>query len=435
MKVVFVYANAGLGHLRVTKALIASMPAKFEASVLASTEESITFFHRFMSTNWLFRAFGEWVQKGLPERIFAKVYPKILSLNSRKIAIKLAKFREKELLVVATHFGLAHQIGSVKKYLASKFGINIKLVVCVTDDSPQFIWYVPEADFIFVPSHKTKLALENYSRGKLSPKIIVNTYPLSPHLARVLGSKETVNRVEQLSSDTDITTNIIMPISGAAVGLEFDLSLVKFLSNFKFNYDFCIVSREANFTKNFLKSVSELPNVGVFQAKNLDRVVELYDLAYSMRVFSLEITKPSEQVFKALLPPNEQGGVILLLTKPVGRQEYDNLDFLRRHGLAPTKFENDILIKSALNNKNLAWVEKEYKVIPSCWRAISLPTDARKAAVFVNWAKDEGLFIKMFSCRADGKKNDRHKDELGDLGSKTFWNELDVLPVPLYNVT
>ena len=69
-------------------------------------------------------------------------------------------------------------------------------------------------------------------------------------------------------------------------------------------------------------------------------VVDHYDVLLEKKIISLEVTKPSEQAFKGLLGTQSRGGVILLFSQPVGSQEYDNLDFLVRHSLVPSKETN-----------------------------------------------------------------------------------------------
>jgi hypothetical protein len=105
-------------------------------------------------------------------------------------------------------------------------------------------------------------------------------------------------------------------------------------------------------------------------------------------VISFEITKPSEQCFKALLPVSSAGGVTLLLSDPVGRQEYDNLAFLKRYGY--------------MNS-----------------RAFSISNDPLVSAEMITRMYKEGVFSKAY-------KNEKMKTahNITSHGGEAFWSEL-----------
>jgi hypothetical protein len=62
---VFTYAPAGLGHLRVTDALVDSRPKDYPFVILGSYDEFITNAHRFSSTNPIAKWIYETSQYGL----------------------------------------------------------------------------------------------------------------------------------------------------------------------------------------------------------------------------------------------------------------------------------------------------------------------------------------------------------------------------------
>ena len=98
------------------------------------------------------------------------------------------------------------------------------------------------------------------------------------------------------------------------------------------------------------------------------QVVNLYEELYRDKLIDMEITKPSEQAFKAILKPDQVGGCILMFTTPVGRQEYENLAFLKEAGL-----------------------------VPGC-RGLLLSNDPLKAAKLVSKCLEEGILEKMSEC-------------------------------------
>jgi hypothetical protein len=131
---------------------------------------------------------------------------------------------------------------------------------------------------------------------------------------------------------------------------------------------------------------------------------------------SLEITKPSEQAFKALASTRERGGVIMLFSKPVGGQEYDNLHFLRNHGLMPTKQENRLLWKMAKRDESLK--ETDLLTHAHHWRAILLPKDPNEASIFTIWCLKEKVFQSMMHYTRS-----QQGDELQSNGVEQFWTQ------------
>src|SRR5205823_4072168 len=90
----------------------------------------------------------------------------------------------KTVLLVSSHNILSHQMGQIKKKLAREMDVKILLVQQVTDDSPQAIWYVYDADLMLVPSEYTKEHLLDYAKKSHLPlvPIAVTAYPVSPLL-------------------------------------------------------------------------------------------------------------------------------------------------------------------------------------------------------------------------------------------------------------
>lgn len=397
---IFTYAPAGLGHLRVTDALVDSRPKKYPYLMLGSYDRFITDIHRFTSTNPIAKLIFTVSQYGLTEDIYTALYRHILVHTAGPIYRNLKEVitRRKdtdEVWVVATHFGMAHQIGAIKDRLAKETGIKIKLIVQVTDDTSQHIWCIRGADLTFVPSKPVREKLEKYSsRRRMYSKFEVIPYPICPTLTNSVGLSLGNRHEAFVSASKQI--NVAVPISGAAVGLAYARTLITIMSKNTDRFHFWVLAKKSMQTEMFLSSIAKFPNVHLVTGKNDNEMISLYELLYQDNLMHMEITKPSEQAFKAILSPNLVGGSILLFTSPVGRQEYENVNFLSRHGLLPGTAGD----------------------VP---RAIRLSKDPKLAGEFILWALKTGLFAKMSSNDFKFSDTALKSGEIGPSGASEFW--------------
>lgn len=402
---IFTYAPTGLGHLRVTDAVAEARPKESIFILLGSMDKFITGIHRWTSIN----PFGKFLflksQYGIFEDIFTNVYRMILVGTAGRIYKKLKDLiikyetNEEEVLIIATHFGMAHQIGAIKDKLAKETGKTVRLIVQVTDDTSQHIWVVRGADMTFVPSRFTKEELAEYAKEK---KIDfcgeVVPYPLSELLTKKLPKGKGRHKV---FSEKAGPINVAIPISGAAVGLTFFINVIKELRKQSDRFRFFVLVKKTPFTEMFIRSLARMTQVNLFVGKNDIQMIESYELIYQNNMIHLEITKPSEQSFKAILYPSSVGGSILLFTSPVGRQEIDNIKFLERHGLMPMTG------------------------MPNTPRAIRIPDNPKVAAQFIKWGVDEGLFSRMTAPSFVFPKKILDSGEVGPDGAKLFWKKVE----------
>ncbi|MFA5776445.1 MAG: hypothetical protein WC988_02735 [Patescibacteria group bacterium] len=397
--VVFTYAPAGLGHVRVANALMGGIPAGLDYAILAPSDRSTESMHRFSSLNVPARHVMEFFQRGFAEALFTKVYTEHLKHHTGKLStqfIELIQSREvkpDKIVVVATHFGLAYQLGAIKSQLEKTFQTQIYLVVQVTDDSPQIIWYVDSADLIICPSHKTKASLQAFAAKNHLRQIPmeVGPYPIDLDFSKRLTLDQLTARSDQYNPTKESPINMVIPVSGAAVGMEFFLHLMRRLHDASPRFVFYVVCRKAPFTANFLRLIKRKDYVRLFTSSSYKEVVEAYKRVYLENVISAEVTKPSEQAFKALLRADSVGGSFLLFAEPVGRQEYDNINFLERHGL----------LSDDLNSR----------------RGYILPYGSKESADLIWDLYSSGKMLNTF----DKYSPQPPSDELGDDGVSKFW--------------
>ena len=430
---IFTYAPAGLGHLRVTDALYRGLPKNAQPIVLGSHDKEITFLHRLASASIFGRRIMEYFQYGVLEEIFTAVYRKFLRLRTKKVYEQLETLIEeyinppKKVLIVSTHFSLAHQIAEIKNKLSAEKKVQIILTVQVTDDSPQKIWYVDNADVIFVPSIYTKKTLLDYGERRKLAKVHfeVVSYPVSPTLART-DDFFYRKRKEALSVGSQDQIKIVLPVSGAAVDLLFYEKMIANLLFESSRFHFYIISKEASFTKKFLEVLKGKTNVSIFSSKEDREVVRLYEKVYLENPIAVEISKPSEQAFKALIPFSAVGGSVLLFTNPVGRQEEDNLNFLIHHKLIPNKEKNEILINELLKEKEEIDLERIKKIALGL-RGFCLPFGSLRSFRCVVNALTTGLFSKMAEAEKPKGAEDVKQTEVSADGVGKFWEKVEEL--------
>lgn len=434
---IFAFSPAGFGHLRVTDALNDGFPKNARHPLLlGSHDEVISSFHRFFSNNALGRRIFEWTQHGIAEDIFALVYRSVLHMRSETIYKQLLTVLDQRIdkpnlvLVVATHFALAHQIGKIKNKFEKEKGIKIVLVVQVTDDSPQHLWYIPEADLTFVPSENTKKTLSEYGKKSIFPdiKIEVNSYPISPVLGQLQKPDFCEAKVNQLNPSGKEKIHIMLPISGAAVGMDFFKIMIDRLHKKSPRFFFHIVARSTSYTQEFLNTMMQKQEyVDLHVGSSSRDAVNIYEEVYRQHTIALEITKPSEQSFKALLHPAQLGGSILLFWKPIGRQEYDNIAFLRRHHLIPLHYDTEYLWERS--RKKLPLDEKnngEIFLKASRWRGLKIPHEPDEAAEFIYYCFKNDLLSQMMNCKLPDATQ-TFNPEVNSNGVESFWKKVNIL--------
>ena len=431
--IIFTYAPAGLGHLRVTDALYHGLPAQTHPILLRSQDSSIGYLHHLTSIHPTTRAILEWLQAGKPEELFTRIYRRFLRSQTRSLSDQIGTVLDQRMvnpdliLVVATHFGLAHQLAAIKTELSRARQIPIVLVLQVTDDSPQRIWYVPGADLIVVPSERTKAALIDYGKttGLPAVQFAVLPYPVSPLLTSALTDQEYEQRGQQFLANGSAAIEIAIPISGAAVGLTYFRRLMDDLHQKSPRFHFQVIAKLSAYTQPFLQDMQSRSFVTLHTATTDRKIVEKYEQVYQNTLVALEVTKPSEQAFKALVDPHHRGGSVLLFSQPVGRQEHDNLDFLGRHQLLPTQDEQQRLWDSAIKGSpsdGEAWQA-------SRWRSMRLPDDPTLAAHYTWWCLEQGIFAKMLTCNLAPQPDDPNAFEIEPDGVTRFWETVSHLLV------
>jgi hypothetical protein len=429
LQLVMTYAPAGLGHLRVADALYGGLPLIVNPVLLGGNDRSIQTVHRLTSANPLGRSLFEWFQSGPLSAWSNRVFRNYIRSDTTQVHEQLVSLIDdrleppEEILVVSTHYGLAHKLAAIKERVQTEKQVRIFLAVLVTDDTFQHIWYVDGADLMVVPSHLTKdrYAAYGLSMG-VSARIEVRPYPVSQDLGTKLNHKGMASRLDQLDGQGQEPIGVSLPVSGAAVGTNYSLDMIEALRQKSDRFVFHVVSKRAPFTSAFLSSIEGRAGVEVHTGDTDRAVVDAYDDLFHKHVLSLEITKPSEQAFKALISGQSRGGVILLFSEPVGQQEFENLNFLERHALLPSRETNAKLWQMAQNRAEMDDATRTLIHNEACtWRGVRLPKDSLLAADFVWLMLTSGVFLKMITCEARSHHLDEHPDELGSDGVAQFW--------------
>lgn len=423
--VIFTTSPTGLGHIRVMDALREGLPQSVKSVQIGLENVKANKIHSLGSRIPILTKITEFYQTyKLPEILFNFVYTFFLKFNKKEAYQELSRVKDefpgrKNWVIVATHFGLAHTISAAKKPFEKNFGVKITLATIVTDDSPQRVWAVEGADLIFTPSPQTSAQLSKFLKDKTKTRVVTVSFPVSPRLAQPLADDEFKLLETQLDPSETSSLHIEIPVSGAAVQLNFLKNLIFNLSDGPF--EFTVIGQDSEFSKTFFDYVRKLPRIQVSIGANARQTVDLYEsLFYQKKRPAVEITKPSEQAFKAILTPSERGGVILLLTPPIGRQEKDNLNFLIRHDLLPSNEMQRELEDHLLNQELLPDEEMHrWHYRASHWRAIRLPQDPKRAAIFIQRLKKNGVLFAMLSYVSEGRT------ELTSNGVAQIWQEID----------
>lgn len=435
--IILAYAPTGLGHLRVTDALYDGLPKETTPLLLGAQDRRLTYIHRLGSIHPLTRRFTEWIQNGWAQDwLYKRIFVRYLKNHTENIYKQMVTILEqridlpKTVLVVSTHFGLTHQLAEIKETLAKNLHVRIILVVIVTDDSPQHIWYTQGADLTFVPSEKTRHELLKFGRQNNLRQIDIEvvSYPVSPLLGKELTDEEWQSKIAQADPQNEQKIQVSMPVSGAAVGLDYYTNLVEILNLYTPRFNFHTVAKVAPFTQSFLTKMMTRKYMNLYVSTHDRELVDLYRDLYQNTVILLEITKPSEQAFKALFTPRQHGGSILLFSWPVGRQEYDNLQFLRRHQLLPREGEMKQLHERAVKDNALGDDQEGRQLLAAAenWRGIELPHDPHLAAKCIWWLFKEKVFMKMLRCQLRLRSDDEHAHELTASGVEKIWQRISV---------
>ena len=401
--IIFTASPTGLGHIRVMDALMDGLLPGSQFTKIELENIRANKIHALGSRVPILTRFTEFYQTNkIAEFIATMIILPYYKKQTKELKEKLAEIKEqypnkKRWIIVSTHFALAYPIVEIKQELASKYGVQILNAVVVTDDSPQRIWAIDGSDIVLAPSRDTAERLQEFLNKNSKTIIKAVSFPISPRLKQPLTQEEFQILENQFDPKAKNPLHISIPISGAAVQINFLASLVNILA--QDNFQFTIIGQLTSYTKTFFEKVKQIPRAQLAEGTSAKQTVSLYEsIFYQGLRPALEITKPSEQCFKAILKPNERGGVILLLTNPVGRQEYDNLNFLIRHLLLPDDNEQKLLEKYLLKDGTLPESERpQWHYKASHWRAVRLPNSPQKAAEFIKKLKQEGILHSMLA--------------------------------------
>ncbi|MDQ3239351.1 MAG: hypothetical protein M3P33_02395, partial [bacterium] len=260
IKIIISTSPTGLGHIRVMNALLEGLPKEIKPSIIGIQDNLTSFIYRIISTNATLRKCFEFIQNNpLAENLTSQIIRsfQIINLSNTIAEIKNILDSDDEIsdiIYVSTHPMIGNKIQKIidKQY----FDIPSTHALIVTDDSPQRFW-VLNSDYIITPSEKTKNKLQKLCTDcNFNPKIIVKPYPINPKYLKKLPPHVLYNKLEQIEPDNPQKLRICIPISGAAVQLDFYQVLIEQLlitipHNNLNEFTFSIITKEGNFTRPF----------------------------------------------------------------------------------------------------------------------------------------------------------------------------------------
>ena len=121
--VVFTYAPAGLGHLRVVNSLAEGLVTETTPVLLGSSDKGIGSIHKFISLNPTARSIMEWVQRDGLQTIFTFLYRNYLRSSSGNLYAEIVEALSerlktpKKIVFICAHFGIAHKLSVIKEKL------------------------------------------------------------------------------------------------------------------------------------------------------------------------------------------------------------------------------------------------------------------------------------------------------------------------------
>ncbi len=416
--VILTTAVAGLGHLRVTRALRDALPANVPRIEIPAKDTWLTMFHNVMSNNDFLRKAFEYTQDTPQlEDGFTWITRQGLHLTSSRVrrlivdTVRASKAKPSSLVIACSHFMLAESVGVEKQAIEAELGIPVRLVVQITDDTTQHIWYVTGADLLVAPSVHVATSLHAYgvAHHLVDTPISVLPYPINPLFSKPLnpGPHERLAEYEGRAP-----LKLVIPVSGAAAGLGYLTDLAIRLGSGSDAIHTTVVGQATSRLKGTRQRLLHTKNVKCICRVSEDDVITAYEEYYRENVVGAEVTKPSEQAFKALARIDQVGGSVLLLTHPVGRQEYENLEYLFRNRFIPTPSERrELFAFSRYHQAPSIAIRRQARY----WRGLQLPPTPGEAAPFIHWCLETKLFADMGLLT-------RKAPSLQPDGAKEFWD-------------
>src|SRR5258706_15874197 len=136
IQIIFATAPTGLGHIRVTEALKSALGASVNTETIGIMNPTSQFLHRIMSRYLVLRYVMEIFQSSpILEFLASVIYRKRLRTGNRAVRkylvnlISMRTLKPKTVLVVATHFGLGHQIASIRKRMERETDVRLVLAI------------------------------------------------------------------------------------------------------------------------------------------------------------------------------------------------------------------------------------------------------------------------------------------------------------------
>lgn len=299
-----------------------------------------------------------------------------------------------------------------------------KSIVVVTDNFPiniHLFWLIP-CDYLVVPNQETLAsaysALTYWDKmwpGQKPPKIVVNSFPIHPTHEEAMPTELQKNRRQALDSYDFTKPQAAFLLGGASVQAEYMQILVKQSCWWLQPYS---VLRNHIQTRSLQDAITSVPKGRVDLVSDNNALIQALNQRMSENPPDIIVVKPGELSNLARLPTDSRGGGQLFFTHPVGNQEKQNIEYLRRKGLMLSEFDGQKLIQDFKGKtptspgKILYWSSQSRRL-----RAIRLPDDPYQAARFMNSLYHHQILHKVHM-------DNQHLEP--PIGATRFWKNPEI---------
>lgn len=362
MKVLIIYALAGIGHKKAAEAIHRAFSAATKSQAEVILTDALDHTNRLF--RWLYPRLYLYLILHIPHlwgffyylfnNRFGCIFNKIGTKQLKRYILRLSPD-----VIIATHFLPAAAAARLKRIGL----LNTKLITVITDMYPHYYWISPEADMYVVGMQDTKSNL--MQRGIDEERIKVSGIPIDMKFSRHKDSPSSMFRVLVTGGGCGIgpIENMVKEI--ITIGAKHNaLTLIQIVVVCGNNYR--LYEHILAFSKN-----SKLP-IKVFGfVDNMDEIMDETDLV---------ITKPGGITVAESLAKE----LPILAVYSIPGQENENAKLLTKYGVAieikNMRFFKEVIVK--LINRGLK-LSSQYRLMKEKTHILAMPNAAEEVVRLV----------------------------------------------------